>query len=170
MLTKDDPPLTLAQKRNNSYVWTGGEGYGGPLTATYELPFNTLLPRKVETTNLLCPLTPSTSHLALATLRMEPQFMIMGHTAGVAAALSTRNGVAVQDVDRAALSATLLTQGQILSAQQLPGGSGGPTKAGYVCAHDRCFQSLHAPAINSSCDTTCSSLKSDEWLALKKHW
>ena len=66
MLTKDDPPLTLAQKRNSSFVWTGGEvsrhdiaaiwvaffsrwqryrcsqGYGGPLTATYELPFSTV--------------------------------------------------------------------------------------------------------------------------------
>jgi hypothetical protein len=46
MLTEDDPPLTLAQKRNNSYVWTGGEGYGGPLTATYELPYSTLLPKR----------------------------------------------------------------------------------------------------------------------------
>ena len=34
-------PLTLAQKRNNSVVWTGGEGYGGPLDATYELPYST---------------------------------------------------------------------------------------------------------------------------------
>ncbi len=169
MLTEDDPPLTLEQKQNNSFVWIGGEGYGGPLTATYELPFSTLLPKRMETTNLLCPLTPSASHLALATLRMEPQFMTMGHTAGVAAALAAQSGVAVQDVDRSALAATLLAQGQILSARQLPGGAP-TTHHGYVCAHNRCFQSVHAAASNSSCDSTCSPLKLDEWLALKQHW
>ena len=41
MLTAADPPLTLEQKLNNSLVWTGGEGYGGPLDATYELPYST---------------------------------------------------------------------------------------------------------------------------------
>lgn len=169
MLTKDDPPLTLEQKRNNSFVWTGGEGYGGPLDATYELPFSALLPKREETTNLLCPLTPSASHLALATLRMEPQFMTLGHTAGVAAALAARAAVAVQDVDRAALAATLLAEGQILSAQQLPAQTP-HTKAGSVCAHDRCFQSLHAPTANSTCAPKCSPLKANEWLALKQHW
>lgn len=39
MRTAADPPLTLAQKTNNSVVWTGGEGYGGPLHALYELPW-----------------------------------------------------------------------------------------------------------------------------------
>ena len=157
-------------------VRQGGEGYGGPLKATYELPFSTLLPKRAETTNLLCPLTPSASHLALATLRMEPQFMTMGHTAGVAAALAAKAGVAVQDVDRAALAAILLAQRQILSAAQMPGGKPvAPGKARYVCAQDRCFQSLHAPANSSGCDQTlpsgkCSKLKPAEWLALKQHW
>ena len=51
-------------------------------------------------------------------------------------------------------------------------------KVGYVCARDRCFQSLHAsPSTNgSSCEQTkppsekCSPLKPAEWLALKQHW
>ena len=34
MLTAADPSVTLEQKLNNSLVWTGGEGYGGPLHAT----------------------------------------------------------------------------------------------------------------------------------------
>ena len=68
-----------------------GEGYAGPLRGVqYELPFSVLLPRRTEATNLLCPLTLSASHVALATLRMEPQFMVLGHTAGTAAALRYR--------------------------------------------------------------------------------
>ena len=134
-----------------------------------------LLPKRKETTNLLCPLTPSATHLALATLRMEPQFMTMGQTAGTAAALAAKAGVAVQDVDRAALTGILLAEGQILSAAQLPGGKPGHkvdpggSKVGYVCAQDRCFQSVHAAVANSTCDK-CAPLKPAEWLALKQHW
>ena len=35
MLTKDDPPLTLAQKRNSSFVWTGGEVSRHGITAIW---------------------------------------------------------------------------------------------------------------------------------------
>lgn len=109
-----------------------------------------MLPKRAETTNLLCPLTPSASHIALATVRMEPQFMTLGHTAGVAAALTAAadNTVAVQDVDRAALAGALLAEGQILSAAQLPVQPPRPPSgpAEYICALDRCFQPDHAVA------------------------
>ena len=125
--------------------------------------------------------------------------MTMGQTAGTAAALAAKVGVAVQDVDRAALTGKthdhcchlgcilpsvpamivrtgiLLAEGQILSAAQLPGGKPGHkvdpggSKVGYVCAQDRCFQSVHAPVANSTCDK-CAPLKPAEWLALKQHW
>lgn len=82
MLTKDDPPLTPEQKRNSSIVWTGGEGYPGPNKAIYEFPYSILVPRIKEVTNLLLPTTPSTTHVSFATVRMEPQFMILGHSSG----------------------------------------------------------------------------------------
>jgi hypothetical protein len=46
---------------------------------------------------------------------MEPTFMLLGHAAGLAAAQAARHGIAVQDVDVAALQRSLLDQGQVLS-------------------------------------------------------
>ena len=45
---------------------------------------------------------------------MEPQYMILGHAAGVAAALAIRSGRAVQDLDTAELTRILVSQGAIL--------------------------------------------------------
>jgi hypothetical protein len=41
---------------------------------------------------------------------MEPQYMILGHAAGLAAKMAIERGVAVQDVDKAALTAQLKSQ------------------------------------------------------------
>ena len=45
---------------------------------TAEIPFFVLLPRRAEAINLLVPLTPSSTHVTFASLRVEPQFMVMG--------------------------------------------------------------------------------------------
>ena len=57
-----------------------------------------LLPKRVEIENFINPVTFSASHVAYSSLRMEPQYMILGHAAGVAAHLAIRDGKPVQDI------------------------------------------------------------------------
>jgi hypothetical protein len=80
----------------------------------YQIPYSVMLPKKAEATNLLVPVAFSATHVAYSTLRMEPQYMIIGQAAGVAAKMAIDRKAAVQDIDRAALTNTLRQQRAVM--------------------------------------------------------
>lgn len=81
-----------------------------------EIPYGALTPARNDTQNLLVPVCASFTHVAFATYRLEPQYMVFGQSAAVAAVLALRaGGIAVQDVNVAQLQAELLAQGQLLA-------------------------------------------------------
>ena len=84
----------------------------------YEIPYRALVPHATETTNLLVPACVSASHVAYSSMRMEPQYMIMGHAAGIAAARAARGCIPVGEIDVSALRETLRREGQVLSWEE----------------------------------------------------
>ncbi len=93
--------------RNEGDVQVGG-------FAPYPIDYHAIVPRRQECTNLLVPVCLSASHIAYGSIRMEPVFMVLAHSAATAAAQALDAGVAVQDVDYALLAARLRAEGQIL--------------------------------------------------------
>ncbi|MDQ6690314.1 MAG: FAD-dependent oxidoreductase [Gemmatimonadota bacterium] len=79
----------------------------------YQIPYRVMLPKRTEATNLLVPVCLSASHVTYSTLRMEPQYMMIGQAAGVAAALALSADVPPQDIDIAALRRILKSEGMV---------------------------------------------------------
>ena len=73
-------------------------GVSGP----YPISYRALLPKESDCTNLLVPVCLSASHIAFGSIRMEPVFMVLGQSAGIAACLAIDNktGAHAVNVDR----------------------------------------------------------------------
>ena len=87
-----------------------GRRHGYP----YHIPYRAITPKAAECTNLLVPVALSCTHVGMSSIRVEPTWMILGQSAGVAAALSAKQNVAVQQLPYPALRERLLAQKQVL--------------------------------------------------------
>src|SRR5207302_9891803 len=86
----------------------------------YQIPYRLILPQRQEATNLLVPVCFSATHVAYSTLRMEPQYMIIGQAAGVAAKMAIAGQIPVQDLDTALLTKKLRQQGGVIEWTKPP--------------------------------------------------
>jgi hypothetical protein len=93
---------------------------GVPLPGPYEIGYGALVPKRGQADNLIVPVCVSSSHIAFGSIRMEPVFMVLAHSAATAAAIAIDRGVAVQDVPYAELRARLLKDGQVLAYNAPP--------------------------------------------------
>ena len=80
----------------------------------YPISYRSIVPRAGECDNLFVTVCVSASHIAFGSLRMEPVFMMLGQSAGTAAALAIDDDISVQDVRYAELRERLLSDGQVL--------------------------------------------------------
>ena len=80
----------------------------------YHVPYRAILPQPDQCRNLLVPVALSCTHVAISSIRVEPTWMILGQSAGIAAALAAREKVDVQNLAYPQLRERLLAQGQVL--------------------------------------------------------
>lgn len=97
-------------------VRMGGRRHGYP----YHIPYRAITPKVAECDNLLVPVALSCTHVGISSIRVEPTWMILGQSAGIAAAVSAKQNIAVQKLTYPALRERLLAQKQVLELPVLP--------------------------------------------------
>ena len=93
--------------------WVFNEGgvnyYPTGQAAPYDIPYRAITPIESECRNMIVPVCLSSSHVAFASLRMEPVYMMTGEAAGRASAMAALAGVGVQEIDVAMLQTYIHT-------------------------------------------------------------
>lgn len=135
----------------------------------FEIPYRVLVPQTAEATNLLVTCAISATHVGSASLRLEPQYMNMGHAAGVAATLIAV-GIAqsTQTMPITRLQTLLVQQGVRINSTS----PDSPRK--YLCVLGPEGRCLEAPSdgnhSNARCDGRCQMLGSSEWMGSVGAW
>ncbi len=91
--------------------------FGQKCKRPYPISYRSIVPKKSECENLLAPICLSSTHVAYGSIRMEPVFMILGQSAGIAASMAIQEKIPVQDVDYDKLKVKLLEAGQRLQTE-----------------------------------------------------
>jgi hypothetical protein len=86
-----------------------------PVAGPYPISYRAIVPKADECTNLLVPVCLSATHIAYGSIRMEPVFMVLGQSAGAAAAQAITDDVDVQRVDYLRLRERLQQDKQVLA-------------------------------------------------------
>lgn len=86
-----------------------------PITSAFGIPYRALVPRAGECENLLVAAAVSASHVAYASVRMEPVFMMLGEVCGSAAVLAVKDQLSVQNIEYEALRRQLAINGARLA-------------------------------------------------------
>ena len=94
--------------RSTAFAWNEGNVEIRP--PLYQIPVWVMMPKEADAVNLLVVAAPSASHVGMSTLRMEPQFMMLGHAAGTAVALANRERTTVQAIPLPKLNGLLREQ------------------------------------------------------------
>jgi hypothetical protein len=110
----------------------------------------------------------SGSHVGSASLRLEPQYMGMGHAAGVAAAMVVNNlAPSVQAIPVDVLQRLLTQQGVELGLHPSHPGS---NDSSFVCGLKRCTASPGGGYNTSTCGGACQPLGQQEWIGSVGAW
>lgn len=108
----------VLKKGKHTFVAVEGNmfvgGATGPTKVPYQIPYNAIVPKESECTNLLVPVCFSATHVGYASARMEPVFMILGESAGIAASQALKENASVQDISMKTYHEKLLANGQRL--------------------------------------------------------
>lgn len=99
---------------NDGVVINEGGFYARDVNQPYPIPYASITPRAEECENLLVTFCISATHVAFASVRMEPPFMIMSESAALAADLAMTEGKSVQEISIRKLRQRLLDAGQFL--------------------------------------------------------
>jgi len=102
------PPRLIAHEGK---VASEGEVFVRVSPGPYPLSYRSLIPKKTQCTNLIVPVCMSASHVAMASIRMESSYVVMGEAAGIAASHAVRSGKTFHEVDVAAMRADMQKAG-----------------------------------------------------------
>jgi hypothetical protein len=86
----------------------------------YQVPYRAITPKADECSNLLVTVALSATHVAYSSIRVEPAWMVISHSAGIAAALAAKERKPVQQLDYEQLRSRLVTQKQVLTLPTRP--------------------------------------------------